>query len=78
MPLFWHQYKVVAVTQYGSSAFSIPSKPVFSEPQRLQPPRDFHVVSMYTVKGQAQVDVSWKKPVNTIGKTLLWAEDLCL
>ncbi|RMX37715.1 hypothetical protein pdam_00023012 [Pocillopora damicornis] len=66
MPLFWHQYKVVAVTQDGSSAFSIPSKPVFAEPQRLQPPRDFHVVSMYTVKGQAQVDVSWKKPVNTI------------
>ncbi|XP_022788161.1 anosmin-1-like isoform X2 [Stylophora pistillata] len=66
VPLLWHQYKVLAVTQYGSSSFSIPSKLIFAKPLRPQPPRNFHVVSMYIIKDLVQVEVSWKKPLNTI------------
>ncbi len=68
-PLLWYQFKVLAVNQYATSLFSLPSKVEYANLRRLGPPREFHVLSIQTVKGFAEVDVSWKKPDNIAGKT---------
>lgn len=69
-PLVWHQFKVLAANQYTTSLFSIPSKLEFAELRRPGPPREFRVLSMRTVKGHAEVDISWRKPESINGRTL--------
>lgn len=66
-PLVWHQFKVLAANQYTTSLFSIPSKLEFAELRRPGPPREFRVLSMRTVKGHAEVDISWRKPESING-----------
>ena len=68
-PLVYHQFQVTAVNEYGASSFSLPSRFIFANPNRPGPPRDFKVTSMHVIKGHVEMDVSWKKPNNAIGKT---------
>lgn len=66
-PLFWYQFKVVAVNEYGTSAVSLPSKYIFATPRPPGQPRDFKVTAMYITKGNVDVDVSWSKPDSAVG-----------
>ncbi|XP_020605527.1 anosmin-1-like isoform X2 [Orbicella faveolata] len=66
-PLVWHQFKVLAANQYTTSSFSLPSKLEFAELRSPGPPREFRVLSMRTVKGHAEVDISWRKPESNNG-----------
>jgi len=68
-PLVWHQFKVLAANQYTTSSFSLPSKLEFAELRSPGPPREFRVLSMRTVKGHAEVDISWRKPESSNGMT---------
>lgn len=70
-PLVWHQFKVLAANQYTTSLFSVPSKLEFAELRRPGPPREFRVLSMRTVKGHAEVDISWRKPESINGRTMI-------
>ena len=67
-PLVWHQFKVLAANQYTTSLFSIPGKLEFAELRRPGPPREFRVLSTRTVKGHAEVDISWRKPESINGR----------
>ncbi|XP_067046838.1 anosmin-1-like [Acropora muricata] len=64
-PLWWQQFRVAAVNQYGTSSFSAPSKFVFINPLSPGPPRNLRVADMRIVKSHINVDISWKKPVDS-------------
>jgi len=47
----------------------MPSKLEFAELRSPGPPREFRVLSTRTVKGHAEVDISWRKPESINGMT---------
>ena len=59
---------MAAANQYGASSFSVPSRLVFANPRSPGPPREFKVIAIETAKDHVQVNLAWKKPINSVGK----------
>ena len=62
---------MVAVNEYGTSPFSLPSRYIFADLRPPGQPREFKVTAMYITKGNVDVDVSWSKPDSAVGNDIL-------